>query len=174
MSIYTKAGTAINDMVNTLIDNHYGELAECQIRIGVLFAHPRAPMKPALTTNGVPVLSTIRKINLKDRVAGLPDAQIILDGPYWNDPNTTNDNQLELLDSQLYRLELKRDKTRAIKTDDAQRPIITLKRYDYFIAGHDSIIRRYGNNSLALRAIADLSLHAHTLPIPTMITEVAQ
>lgn len=165
MSIYTKAGSEVYEKMNSLITGYYGDLEECQVKIGVLFAHPngKTPDRPALTRNGHRTFSKVRIIGLQDRVAGMPDAQIILDGPNWMDDYTTDEQRMELLDRELYCLEIKRGKDKAVQTDDASRPKLKLRKYDYMITGHDSILRRHGKDSLAMREIQELSLHSHSL-----------
>ena len=168
MSIFTVADKAVYTRLESMISGYYGELLECSVTIGILFAHPssKSPDKPAIMVHGIQVYSTIRLINLKDRVAGLPDVQLILDGPYWSDRTTTEANRTEIIDSQLYRLEVKRDKSGGIITDDLGRPVFRLKRPDYALSGYDAIIRRHGAGSLAMQAVDDVSLRLHTL-VPT-------
>lgn len=168
MSVYTKAGSDVYELLSSLIVGYHGDLDECEVKVGVMFAHPGAktPEKPALTENGHPVRAKVTVTNLKDRVSGMPDVRIEVDGPFWADADTTEEIKLELLDSQLQRLEVKRDKESHIVTDDHGRPVLRRKKYDYVVAGFDSIIRRHGRDSLAVRAINDLSLHSSTLIPP--------
>ena len=55
--------------------------------------------------------------------------------------------QEALLDRELFRLVVKRDKEGNVKTDDAERPVLRLKKFDYMLGWFKEIAVRHGGDS---------------------------
>ena len=164
MSIYNQANSEVKEVVNDLVASFYPDLEECQATIGVFMVHPTPSKidKPALMVGGYPAEAHIRIVPYKDRVAGMADVILYLDGPNWYNADETE--RRSLVDRCLYRLEVQRDKkNNAFKTDDRGRPTLKLKKYDFQVNGFNTIVHRYGRYGVDAKAIEALSLHYNTL-----------
>jgi Putative phage metallopeptidase len=150
MATYTKADPGVHALVVDLIREHHHDLTEAEVKILVLLAYaPRdkngEPTGPALTRNNWPTAAKVKINNLADRVAGLPDATILLDGDRWE--QWSDERQLATLDAELARLEVRRDESGAVLADDVGRPKLKLSPGDFYVCGHYAIVERYGHDS---------------------------
>lgn len=99
----------------------------------------------AITHHGQRALGLARIVNLKDRVKGVADAEILLDGDYW----TTIDEaaQRALLDHELHHVSLKISKG-IIQHDAAGRPKLKMRKHDVEIGWFKCIAERHGEHSM--------------------------
>lgn len=161
MATYTTAGNGITGEVANLIRKHHRELHDAEATYSVLFAHAERdkqtgePKGPALkTSTGWPALAKVRVVSLRDRVAGLPDFQIILDGDQWEE--LQDETQAAILDHELEHVEVRRDDDGKIKSDDCGRPKLRLRPHDFEVAGFDIIVERHRENAVEAKACAAL------------------
>jgi hypothetical protein len=77
------AGDNVIARMNKVMRKYHGHLVTEKASVGVLMA--RNEDGEAVKVGGYPCAALVRKVSLKDRAAGLPDAQIIIDEIRWED-----------------------------------------------------------------------------------------
>lgn len=160
MAYYQMASAGVLATVQDLIDKHHQDLQECDVSVGVQFAHsPRdqngEPKGPPIKVHGREAYAKVRKISLSDRVAGMPDAMIYVDGDRWGD--LTEIEKKSLLDHELEHLIIVRDKDGNIKVEDDGRPKLALAQHDLEVGIFEVTLRRYGQQGIEAKQVADLS-----------------
>lgn len=162
MATYRKADKPVQSMAAELIRDCHPDLAEAGVTVQVLFAAaPRnaegEPQGPAIkATHGYPAAGKAKINSQKDRVGGLADATILVDGDRWDE--WTEAEQRALLDHELQHFELRRDDEGAPLLDDCHRPKLKYRMHDFELGGFAAILRRHGELALeaqAARKIAD-------------------
>lgn len=134
----------INQTVQSLIEANHPELVEANVTVDTIFAFDDKGGFP-VKTNGYPSAANIKISNLKSRVKGAADAEIVLDRDAFNSMSAIQ--QQALIDRELYKLSVKRDKEGNIKTDDANRAKLGLKKFDYMLGWFKEIAVRHGADS---------------------------
>jgi len=104
------------------------------------------PLNDALTKNGVKALGICRKIPLKDRALGRADAEIALDGDWW-EGEANEDERRGLLDHELHHIAVKIDK-RGLVRDDLGRPVLQLRKHDVEVGWFKTVAARHGRSSM--------------------------
>lgn len=156
MATYRKADPDATDIVVSILGQHYPKLAAAGVRIGVLMAFaPKSdktgePIGNAVMWAGMKAAAKIRIVSLKDRVAGLPDAQIIVDGDEW--PDWDEKRRTALMHHEVEHLELRLDDEGNVQTDDAFRPKLKLKTHDFYVGGFWNIVEQYETSALESEA----------------------
>jgi hypothetical protein len=144
MPSYDITNPQIADTITNLIEKNHPELLEAGATVDTIFAFDDKGGFP-VKTNGYPSAANIKISNLKSRVKGALDAEIVIDRDAFN---AMNELQREaLLDRELYRLVVVRDKEGLIKTDDAGRVKLKIKKFDYMLGWFKEIAERHGENS---------------------------
>lgn len=165
--IYYKASRDVHDLLQQLVVGYYPDLDKYGVTFCILLVHPseNAVDKPPLKANGVPVNADVKVINYESRVGGMPDVKIKLSAPAWS---SFNDREKAfVLDSQLYRLELVREKAKkgkkgqdqgelAVLTDDCGRPKVKIRPYDHAVFVQTAMVRRHGADALDAREVSAL------------------
>ncbi len=134
----------INDTIQSLITANHPDLVEGNVTVDTIFAFDDKGGFP-VKTNGYPSAANIKISNLRSRVKGAADAEICIDRDAFNSMNA--DQQAALLDRELFRLMVKRDKEGAVKVDDAERACLKIKKFDYSLGWFKEIAVRHGQNS---------------------------
>lgn len=96
----------------------------------------------AIKHRGQQALGTCRKISLKDRVKGLGDVEIMLDGDWWESHDEPE--QRSLLDHELYHILVQVDSNGKALTDDITRPRISMRKHDVEVGWFSVIAARHG------------------------------
>lgn len=127
-------------------------LLDAKVRIDYLLAWPDEdekgdPTGPALMHHGFQVLGVVRKLPIKDRVKGLGDAEVVLDGEWWADEARTDAEKIGLLDHELHHLEVVKDDEDKVQKDSANRPKLRLRKHDVEFAGFKIVAVRNGEAS---------------------------
>lgn len=135
---------SLNETVQSLIEANYPELVEGNVTVDTIFAFDNNGGFP-VKTNGYPSSANIKISNLKSRVKGAADAEICIDRDAFNSMSVTQRGAL--LDRELYKLIVKRDKDGNIKTDDADRCCLKIKKFDYMLGWFKEIAVRHGGDS---------------------------
>lgn len=163
MATYRQADAEARGLIADLICQYHGSLAECDVRVGCLLAFaPSDPETgevkdtPALKKYGLPTLATVRIVSQRDRVAGLPDAQIVVDGELW-EREWSDERKRAVLDRQLQHLEVQMDDDGNVKIDDCSRPKLRIVPPDYLISGFIRIAERHGEASLEVQEARQLA-----------------
>ena len=132
------------------------------MRVGARFAYAAVNEKtgerkgPAIKHHGYAAAAVVRIVSQKDRVSGMPDAMIDIDGDAW--PEWTEQRQRAVLDHELHHLEVVKEDSGAVKLDDCNRPKLKMRLHDFEIGGFAEIAKRYKEEALeveAARAMAD-------------------
>lgn len=124
------------------IDSYHGDRLQ-GVRVGMLMA--LAPVDeetgeikaPALKHHGWPCLALARIVPTKDRVAGLPDAMIYVDGDAWK--GMTKAERLALIDHELTHFDFP-----AKRGEDCHgRPKLKLRPHDHEFGWFDEVAERH-------------------------------
>jgi len=152
MPTYELASREVKDLAQSILRKHetHKPLLNAGVTIDLVMAHADLdddtgePTNDAITHNGHKALGLTRKIALKDRVLGRADAEIVLDGDWWED---ANEKEREgLLDHELHHIQLKlRDGE--VHRDDIGRPLLKLRRHDVEISWFHIVAQRNGQFS---------------------------
>jgi hypothetical protein len=122
-------------------------LLDAHVNVDFVFAYanvdPDTGLKIgyALKLHGRECTGIARKIQLKDRVKGMGDAEISLDGDWWEQAN--DEERRALLDHELHHLMVKIDK-RGLVRDDIGRPVIVMRPHDVEFGWFKVIAARHG------------------------------
>lgn len=143
MTIYDKAPDEVFILVNEVKAQYHPDLVEAGATIDVLFAFN--DKGSPVTGGGYPAFAVIRNITLKNRVKGMADAEITIDGEVYK--NMSDEQRRALVDHELYHLIVKRDKEGNIQFDDADRPKFKMRKHDYQMGWFRAIAVRHGRNS---------------------------
>lgn len=164
--IIDKGKSEILTRIKDLIDMYYGDLVECQVKIGLLMVYPspKAEDKPPLVSGGVPIAIKVSQTSEAWRALGGPDVVFYIDSRRWE--NLDSNAQQALLDRGLCVLEIKRDKEGYFVTDGQGRPKFKFRKPDYNVAIYDTILRRHGASAIESQEFEELSLQYHSV-IPT-------
>ena len=145
-SLLENAPAEVTKLGRELITGHYPELDDANVTIGYLFA------RPAQTTRGQVIAGKVKKTSVEQRLKGLPDCLIIIDGDGWD--QWTEEKRRGLLDHELYHIEVCKDNAGQIKYDEAERPKLRMKNHDFEIVGFTEIIERNGEHAIETQELA--------------------
>jgi hypothetical protein len=152
MPIYQKAPEEVQRLAAELLDKYesHHPVRDAGVTVDYLFAFPSedqngVPQGDALKCHGVKALGICRIVPLKDRVKGLADAEISIDGEWWSD--ASDEQRAALLDHELHHLSVKR-RGGLPERDDCGRPKLSLRKHDFQVGWFDAIAARHGVHSL--------------------------
>ncbi len=156
---YETADSTTDAQVYQVMRTLHPGLHDAGVELTILFARAARDADgnmtgPAITVGGYPAYALIKVCSLKDRVGGLKDAVLLLDGDQWVDVYEEMANAI--IDRELTRLEVKLDKTGKTKLDDVGRPVLGLRKYDILISGFRECADRHKGDSLEVQAIAKI------------------
>lgn len=154
MPTYQKApAEAVKTMAEVLCKfESHKPLIEAKVTIDLLFAYcdrdddTGKPKNAALMLNGYPCLGVARIVNLKDRVKGLADAEICIDGDWWTE-KAQEGQKVALLDHELYHIALKTRKE-LLQFDDHGRPKLRMRKHDIQVGWFAVVAERNGADSM--------------------------
>jgi hypothetical protein len=110
---------------------------------------------PALKIHGYPVNSISSITNLKNRVKGNADAEIILDGDTW--PQLTEAQKNAVADRALECFEVARNIDGETITDTHGRPKLKMRLADWHISIFTDIVKRHGSSSPEVAQLTSLA-----------------
>lgn len=147
MATFKRCDDSVKEMADKLLSEFetHKPIVDAKLRIDFLFAFPELdettgePVNDALTKNGIRALGICRKIPLKDRAKGMGDAEICLDGHWWE--HSDQAEQRALLDHELHHL------VPTSKRDDLGRPLLKLRKHDFEFGWFSVIAARHGTAS---------------------------
>jgi len=105
----------------------------------------------ALRVRGGAAYACVRITSPLERVQGLGDALILIDGDNWT--NWTAERKAALIDHELEHIAAQRDKDGTLKLDDRGRPKLGLRPHDWEFGGFNSIARRHRDHSFEHAAV---------------------
>lgn len=145
---YTICGKDVAEMIKAVMDTHHPDLSAASVTVHAIFA--RAYDKDgqemvALKVHGLPAAAKISVTSLEDRVRGIADAKITIDGGQWD--HMAESRRMALLDHEITHLVLKFDED-GIKLDDIGRPQLKLRHHDWELTGFAEVVERHGEASV--------------------------
>jgi hypothetical protein len=158
---FERAPKAVSAMLAAIVKEHHKPLHDAKVRFDVVFcrAETNADQTPkgfALKKNGKRCLGIASAIPLLDRAMGRADAQIKIDADWWGKEGTTDEMRNALLDHEVNHFEIKKDEVDAPKSDDLDRPILSIREHDWEISGFKVIAERYGAASVEVMEAREL------------------
>lgn len=153
MPTYQTASGEVTNLAHKLIRKFYKDLADAEVTINYLFAYGNDGA-PAIMHHGWPANGLVKVVSLRDRVAGLNDVVMLIDGDKW--PDWTDEERAALIDHELYHLEVVPGKNTRFKKDDVGRPKIRLRPHDFEFGAFSEIARRHGANAFEVKAFLDM------------------
>jgi len=150
MPIYTKGQPELVEQMQRMLHRWHPGLRDAGVKVDVVVAFAKKdehgyPMGPAIKHHGCVVAGYVRILNLKDRVMGRGDAEIVIVGDRW--PEWPVAKQNALFDHELFHLELRVDVKGAAVRDDASRPLLKIRPHDYEFGWFVVIAERHGDMS---------------------------
>ena len=172
MPSYKKDTGDIIDVAAEVLKKHetHAPILARKVRIDFLFAFGDRDetngelIGPAIKSQGIQALGLCRKVNLKDRTKGMGDAEITIDGDWWE--TASPEQQAALLDHELHHIAVSE------KNDDIGRPVIKLRKHDFQFGWFTLIAQRNGVHAqerIQAKGIMDAAgqfywpeMHAHS------------
>jgi hypothetical protein len=144
---FEKIGADIQTLFDEVLEEHHQELIAIGVSFDILIGY--APKNdegertgPALKIHGLPTNSMSGIVNLKNRVKGNADAEIILDGDTW--PTLQDDQKKAILDRALEYFVVARNIDGEVIMDTHGRPKLKMRQPDWNFSLFNSIAARHG------------------------------
>lgn len=152
MPSFKKCDSDVRDMALELMDIFptHKPLVERGVRVDYLFAfgdrdETTGELKNyGLKRAGIRALGVCKVVSLKDRTKGMGDAEITLDGDYWNEIDKKD--QEAILDHELHHIVVS-----MADNDALGRPKLKLRKHDFEVGWFKVIADRHGVNSVERR-----------------------
>lgn len=162
---FTLAPMAIHQLCKELIELYHSDLDTASVKVDIVMAF-RDPdgEAPAMEKDGHRVLGQAKTITLKDRVKGMGDCEIILDGDAWD--GLPEKQKAALLDHELEHFEVKRDKEGEFVFDDLTRPVIKLRSHDRQFGWFDTVAMRHRSDSMEIHQLRKLFTEGGQIYLP--------
>jgi hypothetical protein len=144
MTTYDTASQEVLDLIKQVMEQYHEELNEADVTVDAMFAYDENGDHP-VKHGGYPALAYIKVTSLKNRIKGMMDAEITIDGEAYK--AMTQPQRIALIDHELHHLIIARDKEENIKLDDANRPKLKIRKHDYQMGWFRDIALRHGDNS---------------------------
>ena len=154
MPSFKKAGAEVAYLAEELIGKYktHASIRDNHIKIDFMFANAfrdektGEPIEDAIKHHGVRALGVTKRLSLKDRAKGLGDAEVLLDGDWWE--QATEEERAALLDHELNHI------VGTSKRDAIGRPIVALRQHDHQIGFFKVIAERHGQASQEVQQAA--------------------
>lgn len=157
---YQECGDVMDALARRVMRDYYHVLLDADVKLGYLFA--ANPDGAAIKSRGYPAAAQVRIVNLKDRVAGMPDAMVIVDEERWK--GLADTEKLALLHHELYHLipvensdKARDDGAGKWKLDDCGRPKLKMRRHDFELGVFYDVIERHQESALDLQVIVKIN-----------------
>jgi hypothetical protein len=159
---HVSADPELLKLVGDILRDVYAlDLQAAGVRVTPLYAHAaqdeNGELKgAAITAGGMPAPVVARVVSQRERVAGLDDALLVVDGDRW--PGWDDDYRRAVVDHGLQQIELVIDPESdqgAPLLDDCNRPRLRKRRPDFAVAGYASVVSRHGRLAPECRALDD-------------------
>lgn len=153
---YEAAGHDVHGVCQKMIHRYYPWMNEIGVQFNLILAHgpvskSGARTGPAIVLHGNPAAATVKVNSLKDRVKGLKDVTIEIDGDKW--PEWTQDEREAVIDHELYHLESHKNADGTTEVDDCGRPSLSLRKHDFHFGGFREIALRHGDDAFETKAV---------------------
>jgi hypothetical protein len=138
------------DLLRKVRSKYHGRLDENEVTVGLLRAWPNETEENAVKLHGYPCAAVVKITPYAQRVLGIPDAVITLDGRAWD--RFSEKERVALLDHELEHLELAVDSEGNLKSDDHGRPKLRMKLHDWELGGFAAVAGRHGTAALEVQS----------------------
>lgn len=150
MATYTTPTDDQERLLVEVMQTYHQRLVGVGVTIGMLVAYAPVdkegnPTGSALKVRGVPALAKVRIVPLPQRVAGLCDAEITIDGDRWT--FLSREERLAVLDHELTHLDVQADGDDVVR-DDHGRPKLKMRPHDHEFGWFDEVAERHKGNSI--------------------------
>lgn len=152
MATFREADAAVQKLVTQTMDRLHPKLKEAGVTVTVLTSH--GGDGPALQAKGQQLAFVVKVTSHKERVAGMSDVLITLDGDRW--PDWSEKTQVSIIDHCLTAIVLRYMPTGEIKTDDCGRPKLKVKPHDMEFGVYYEVMQRHGEDALDTKLVAKL------------------
>lgn len=147
---FERAPGEVNKMGAQIVSKWHKDLKTTKTSFDYIFCRAETdemgnPAGPALMKNGAPVAGIARIVSLKERAMGRADAEISLDADRWE--NLTHDQQVALLDHEIYHFMPKKNAAGVFVRDDLGRQVLSMRHHDYELGWFTTIADRHGEDS---------------------------
>ena len=155
---YEVAGQDVVVVFDAVLRQYYGWMREKFLTFNLLMAHGPVDCEgrttaPAIMLHGHAAAATVKVNSLKDRVKGLADITIEIDGDQW--PGWSEERRAAVLDHELYHIEPHENSDGSIEMDDCGRPRLTLRKHDFHFGGFAEIANRHRDSAFELKAVEE-------------------
>jgi len=157
------------ELLRQTVELYRNELLEAGVTWNVVMVHAATdqngePRGPALKHHGHDALAVVKINSLEDRVKGLADVTLRLDGDRW--PEHSRETQVAILHHEAEHLILVRGDDGAVRTDDANRPKLRIRQHDLEIGGFECVVECHKMAAIEAQQYRDLNrrLSQKTLP----------
>jgi len=155
MATYEVCPPEVRALLGELVDTHFEEIAKAELTIDLLFAYAdkdKYGMRkgPALSKRGHECAAIVSKTPVKDRIRGLRDVLILIDGDHW--PDWTLEQRRALLHHELTHIDIERIDGE-VKHDSAGRPVVAMRPHDFEVGGFHEVIDIYGIAAMEARML---------------------
>lgn len=164
-SSYAMAEAEVRELCQELITAFHPDMDSADVKVDLLMAF-RDPEgeEPALSKDKNRILGLSKTIGLKDRVKGMGDCEVILDGDAWQ--SLTLKEKSALLDHQLEHFEVKRDKDGSFVFDDINRPVLKIRPHDRVMRFFDTVASRHREHSIEADQLRSMFMRQHQTYLP--------
>lgn len=153
----TDLAQAAKELTYKLRDKYYPDLRDHEVTFSVLLAYNldadgKQKDEPPLRDGDLRVLAKAKATDLISRSDenARPDAQILIDGHYFND-ELPDDRREALIDGALAYFEIQLNEDKTMKTDSVGRPRFKIKTADWVLEGFSAVATRHGEAYHAVR-----------------------
>lgn len=154
MANLAKASPEMRSKLDDVMRRFHGPLVDHEVTVGLLVAWPaEGGDGVAVKLHGYPCAAVVKITPYRQRVQGIEDVVITLDGALWAEMSDAE--RTALLDHELYHLDLARDKDGQVKADDAGRPKLKMRLHDWQLGGFEAIGRRHRDAALEVQAFKE-------------------
>ena len=155
---YEVAEPDVGDVLDDLIQRYYDWIDKHGVTFNLLMAYGPVDKDgqttaPAVMLHGHQAAATVKVNKLKERVKGLSDVTIEIDGDNWK--IWTPQQKASVIDHELYHLEGHLNADGSLKLDDCGRPYLTLKKHDFHFGGFAVIAARHRDDAFEVKAVEE-------------------
>lgn len=151
MPAFTKVDSDVDALIDRVMTLHHPDLSREGVTVNALQAWPKLELR----LHGYPVLAFIKINSVKERVQGLADATIVINGFAWQ--HLTGGKKTALIDHELQHLSLVlKKKSSDAKVDSHGRPKLRMRRHDWQLGGFAAVAERHGVDALEVAHVREV------------------
>jgi hypothetical protein len=156
MPHFDKVSDDVPALLASILDSTpcHRNILESGLKIDMIFAFCErdkktgAPKNDALTLHGYRALAITKKIGPADRLKGMGDCEIRIDGDWWKE--ASEGERAAVLDHELCHIVVMDE------TDDLGRPKVWMRNHDFQAGWFVEVAKRHGRNSVEVKQAAQV------------------